>query len=262
MYTTLSKKLVAALVVVCGLVALSTPASAVFTIEYDQNVTNNVIFGSGNVNGSYTTNRANGVELGLRAKLRHNQSGAPENTFNSNGDGTYTFQAGVAPTQAFPTAVWSFEWSINSNYDGTSGADLADLTYGLSMTSSTGASIPTFDPINGPNPGAFNLVVWDHSIGTNATGNGAGTEAISVADYGLLINNNNLAQNSWKAHWYIQGFDPTETGTYDFVLTAVSGANVVASTGIQVQVVPEPASMLLLVMSTLGGLLVRPRRNA
>jgi hypothetical protein len=220
-------------------------SSALATIQYDQNVTNNAIFGSGNANGSFTTDRAGGVELGLRAKLRHNQFGAAENTFNSNGDGTYTFKAGVAPTQAFPTAVWSFEWSINSNYDGTSGADLADLTYSLSATSSTGASMPAFDPISGPNPGALNLVVWDHSIGTNATANGGGTEAISVADYALLINNNNLAQNSWKAHWYISGFDPTETGTYDFVLSASDGANLVASTGIQVQVVPEPGALSL-----------------
>ena len=85
------------------LAALSSPAYAL--IDYDQDVTNDVIFGSGNANGGFTTDCANGVELGLRAKLRHNAVGAPENTFNSNGDGTYTFQAGVAPTQPYPTAV-------------------------------------------------------------------------------------------------------------------------------------------------------------
>ena len=93
-----------------------------------------------------TTDRAGGIELGLRAKLRHNASGLPENTFNSNGDGTYTFDAGVAPTQSYPTAEWSFEWSINSDYDGSSSLLLDDLTYELSMTSSTGAYITAFDP--------------------------------------------------------------------------------------------------------------------
>ncbi|MFT5450479.1 MAG: hypothetical protein ACI9DC_005687, partial [Gammaproteobacteria bacterium] len=40
------------------------------------------------------TDRVNGVELGLRGKLRHNATGAPENTFNSNADGTFSFAAG------------------------------------------------------------------------------------------------------------------------------------------------------------------------
>lgn len=91
----------------------AAPASAV--IMYGQNVTTNVIFGSGNTNGGYTTDRANGVELGLRGKLRFNAANLPENTFNSNGDGTYSFDAGLPPSgfgfaPGFTsTAVWNFE---------------------------------------------------------------------------------------------------------------------------------------------------------
>jgi hypothetical protein len=72
---------------------LSHAGSASAVIAYDQNVTNNAIFGTGNGNGSYTVDTDNNVELGLRGKLRHNASGFPEDTFNSNSDGTYNFSA-------------------------------------------------------------------------------------------------------------------------------------------------------------------------
>ena len=73
-----------------------------------------MIFGSGNANGSFTVHRSNGLELGLRGKLRFNASNLPENTFNSNGDGTYTFKVG-APTGgagwvSTTTPRWAFEW--------------------------------------------------------------------------------------------------------------------------------------------------------
>lgn len=74
-------------------------AAGASALSFNQNVTPDVIYGSGNANGSWTVDRSNGVELGLRGKLRHNAAGAPENTFNSNGNGTYSFAAGVAPTQ-------------------------------------------------------------------------------------------------------------------------------------------------------------------
>ena len=54
-------------------------------VEYDQNVTNNTIFGSGNANGSFTTDRRNGIEVGLRAKI------PDSGTIYSNGDGTYSY---------------------------------------------------------------------------------------------------------------------------------------------------------------------------
>jgi len=70
--------------------ALSVSAAGAATL-FDQNVTPDVIFGSGNANGAFTVDRAEGVELGMRGKLRYNLGGVPENTFNSNGDGSYSF---------------------------------------------------------------------------------------------------------------------------------------------------------------------------
>ena len=236
------KRLITSCVVV--LIAASSASADL----YDQNVTNNVIFGSGNANGSFTVDRDNGVELGLRGKLRHNAAGAAENTFNSNGDGTYTFNAGVAPTQSSPTAVWSFEWSINTDYDGTTGWNLADLTYEFSMNSTNGNTFNPvignpFDVINGINPGT-GTVYWDHAQGDNSTANGAGAVAVDETDYANMIATNSLAQNSWKIHWFADpSFDPTLAGDYTFNLRALDGNTEVANVSMVVQVIPEPTTL-------------------
>lgn len=240
--------------------AFGCPGNA-SALTFDQNVTPDAIFGSGNANGSFTVDRDNGIELGLRGKLRHNASGNPENTFNSNGDGTYSFETGVAPTQSFPVGVWSFEWSINTDYDGNSGLNLNDLTYALGYDSdpSTGTVFSMFDPIN--------LEFADHAIGDNSTGNGGGAVAGDSADYSNLIAGNNVAQNSWKAHWFLDSFDPTLDGTYDFYLEAFENENSLARTEMQVIVgqggaapIPEPTTWILFGMGFLGiGLLGRKK---
>lgn len=231
-------------------------AAGASALSFDQNVTPNVIFGSGNANGGWTVDRSNGVELGLRAKQRFPAA----NIFNSNGDGTYSFAAGVGPGQSFPTAIWSFEWSINSNWNGTSGWNLDDLTYALMLDSnpsnagSAGITWLTFDPIHSYNPATSDFQ-WDHSIGTNATGNGGGTAISNAVDdpagYAALIGANNVAQNSWRPHWFLPAFDPTVDGTYNFKLSAFDGDSLVAQTEIQIIVgqggeIPEPTTMALL----------------
>jgi len=259
------------LMVVCVIAAvgmLATSAHAAF----DVGVTPDVIFGSGNANGGFTVAQADGVELGLRAKLRHNASGLPENAFNSNGDGTYSFDAGVAPFQSTSTAVWSFEWSINSNVDG-SGGSLNAYTYALRIDSdaTAGTNFLAFDPINASNPGANDLVLWDHAIGTNNTGNGGGTSAGDATQYASLIGSNNVAQNSWKPHWFIPLFDPTVDGTYTFELEALDGGVTIAMTSMDVIVgagaaVPEPGSLLIWGLLGIGcaamGVVRRRRRTA
>lgn len=255
----------AAVVVAASLQA--SPAKAV--IAFDQDVTNNVIFGSGNANGSWTTDRANGVEVGLRAKVRFNAANAPENTFNSNGAGTYEFQAGLPPTGfgfapgSTSTATWNFEWSINSNYDGTSGYDLDDLSYvvRLDFDRGPGTSFLAFDQINLPSP-AFG----DHAIGDNTTANGAGISAGDRLTYETLLANNNLAQNSWNMEFFDDGgaffFDGSVSGEYEFQLEAFDNGVSVAMSTITVSVVPEPSAFLFggLVCGVLGWNYSRKRK--
>ncbi len=244
-----------------GLFMLGMGGIANAAIIFDQNVTSNVIFGSGNDNGAFTVDRNNGIELGLRGKLRHDAGGSAANIFNSNGDGTYSFNAGVAPTQSSPVAEWSFEWSINSNFDG-SGSDLNAFSYalGVDQDPSAATNFNISDPIN--------VAQADHAIGTNLTLAGAGTSANDPTAYASLIGNNNLAQNSWKAHWFIDTLDPTLDGAYDFYLTAFNGqGNVLAHTQMQIIVgtgavpAPEPATMLLFGAGFAGLIGSRVRRK-
>ncbi len=240
--------------------AVLLPSTASASLMYDQDISPEIIFGSGNANGSFTVNRANGIELGLRGKLRHNASGAPENTYNSNGDGTYSFDAVQAFGQSPNTAVWSFEWSINVDYDNSTGLDLDDLTYQLAYDSdaSVGVNFQYFDVINA-------LTYFDHAIGDNTTTNGGGSVAADDADYASLIASNNIAQNSWKAHWFLADFDPTVDGEYDFMLTAFDGERELASTRMQIIAgqgaaeVPEPTGVALL-LSALAGLCFTRRK--
>jgi hypothetical protein len=246
--------------------ALCAPAAQAVT-AYDQNVTSNIIFTTGVDNGAFTTDRANGIELGLRGKLRFNESNDPDNIFNSNGDGTYTFQAGAAPggfgfdPNSPTTPVWSFEFSINSNYDGTGGM-LDDYTYRLSLDGDPGAGTDfsgAFDPING-------APYFDHGIGDNGTAEGGGSVAPwgNATAYSDLIANGSLAQNSWNYEFFnettdglfvssLSGFDPNRTGVYTIKLEAFdeNGATLAASS-IDINVVPLPAGALLIATAFAG----------
>lgn len=229
--------------------------------SFDADVTPDVIFGSGNANGSFTVDRANNVELGLRAKLRYNLGGAPENTFNSNGDGTYTFfpSEGNPPTGL---SIFNFEWSVNSNLSGAGERALDALTYLLEIDydPTTGTNFTSFDPIN--------QSFEDHAIGDNSTGNSAGAVAVNDTGYSSLIATNNVAQNSWNLGWFEpSGFDPQTEGLYTFRLSAFDGTAELASSAIDVQVgnvpaapVPLPAAGWLL-LSAVGGLGLAARRR-
>ena len=251
-------------------------ASAEATIAYDQDVTPDVIFGSGNANGGFTTDRANGVELGLRAKLRFDQNNQPQNIFNSNGDGTYTFDPGLPPTgfgwnpNSPTTPLWNFEWSVNTDYDGSTGEHLDDmLSYelGIDFDPGPGTNFLTFDPILGVNP-KHNAVLWDHAIGDNSTGNCAGLTAGDAATYATYLSSYNVAQNSWSYEFFNDNttwiFDPTLPGAeYTIYLEAWHNpvAELVARTEITVLTTPEPVSMIFFGTGLVGvaGLVTRRR---
>ncbi len=222
----------------------TTGASAV--VQYEQDVTPEVIFGSGNLNGSFITDRRNGVEIGLRGKLRFNALNNPENTFNSNSNGTYNFAARNAVGFSFDeppnnTPEWSFEWSVNTNFDGSSGLNLDDLTYelGLDFDPGPGATFLIFDNIN---PDPLPDPIYDHAIGNNSTANGGGISASNASDYLDLLEDNNVAQNSWNYEFFddippFSGFDPTVDGNYIIYLLARNAeGEVVARAEIQILV--------------------------
>ena len=247
-----------------------------------------IYFGNGNANGSFTVatgtygtgDNAPVLELGLRGKLRFNASGAPENTFHYDGTDTYTFQAGPATGGFGPTTpVWSFEWSVNTDRDypdSTTRAlsPLNALTYVLRVDGDPTAGTDftdVFDPINVP--------FADHGVGTNS-GEASGSE--DVLAYSGLVGSNNVAQNSWNYEFFnelsdapnpyleqLAGFDPNVNGTYRIELVGLFDGQIVASTGININVVggddpspiPLPAGLPLLA-AALGGLAIWRRRSA
>ena len=237
---------------------LSTAGSRA-DLFFDQNVTNNVIFGSGNANGSFTVDRNQdlGLELGLRAKSRFPASG----TYNSNGDGVYVFGA-PGTGQPNNRSVFNFEFSVNTNYNQSSQKTIGDYDYELFIDYDPSESIGnlvTFDP--------FNLPYADHSFGDNGTGNGGGQVAADPSEYAGFLSTKNLAQQSWNLGFFGTSTDGFSNGggdqVYSIWLNArdkVTGA-LVGQTAITVSdnvdqmaisPIPEPSSALALsfLMST------------
>jgi hypothetical protein len=248
-----------------ALVLSSLPLSAHAALLYDQNLTSDILYGSGNVNEKFTVNRANGVELGLRGKVRFP---APLAVYNSSGNGTYSFPTNAVGAFGGPggnNPSWHFEWSINTNYDGSSGLNLNDLTYQLRLDTDryNTTNFYTFDPIN--------LATADHGIGTNATANGAGDNdmppARTAIQYANLIDTNNVAQNSWRTTFFPIPFNPSVGGLYTFQLEAFQGSTSLGLTSIDVFVgagppAPEPGTCLMLLTGVCGIMAVRRRKLA
>ena len=80
----------------------------------DQDISPGFFYEDGVDNGSFTVSqsRFHNVQVGLRPKLKFNDAGEAENTFNSLGEGKYVFHAGIAPMQSDPVAEW---WSGRSH---------------------------------------------------------------------------------------------------------------------------------------------------
>ncbi len=164
-------------------IAILPSPSQAGPLLFDQNVTPDVIFGSGNANGGFTVDRNNGIELGLRAKIPFLPG------VNSNGDGTYSY------TLAEANPAWNFDWTVNTDINGT-GLKIGDLTYllGIDVDPGLAANLVTGDPITPSVAAPF----FDHSIGDNSTLNGQGVEATNAATYIALIAANNVLQQSWR----------------------------------------------------------------
>ncbi|WP_306143728.1 PEP-CTERM sorting domain-containing protein [Roseibium sp. MMSF_3412] len=239
---------------------LSAPALAA-PVNGTGLVTPDVIFGSGNANGSFTGVNTNNVELGLRGKVRYNSAGLPENTFNYDGDRTYTFSPADSNAPANRSA-FNFEWSINSDVSGTGSRNLTDLTYLLQVDTDPGAgtNFESFDPIN--------QLFADHALGNNSTANGAGVSNLLL--YSAIVGNYNVAQNSWNLGFSLlfPGIvDPQAEGLYTINLSAALNGNTLASTSIDilygVTPVPVPAALPLLAagLGLLGYMGTRRRRQ-
>jgi hypothetical protein len=223
-----------------GAAALALPQAAQ-ALSFDQNVTPDVIFGSGNGNGFWTVDSANNTEVGLRAKVRF------AGVYNSNGDGTYSHSTGISTGSA---AIWNFEFSINTNLDGASDnartLDTVSIVLSVDTDPTAGINMISFSP----------FAAWsDNAVGTNATGNGAGVD-------GGAPSSGTVVQNSQNLGWLLGGlmipFDANADATYDFTLSVLSGSAVLSSTAMTVIVgaggaaIPEAATLGLFGLGLAG----------
>ena len=244
-------------------VAAFSAAAPAATVNATGNVTNNVIFGSGNSNGAFTGVTVGGLELGLRAKLRYDATsgcaggfGCPQNTFNYSGGNTYRFSSALSHAPA-NRSIFNFEWSINSNFNGT-GSALNGLIYSIGVDTDPTArvrSLITYNPLSVLSTGYY--------LGTNASG--AGGAPFRVGGTGNL-GAFNLTQNSVNL-----GFLPGTmlgSGQYTISLSAFrpTDRSLYASTSINVIVdapapVPLPAGLPLL-GAAMGGLTHFRRRGS
>ena len=210
------------------IIALLIPAVSALALDYDQNVTPDVIFGAGNANGAFTvfnttTPSGDAMEIGLRAKVRFNEIGQPENTFNSDGNGGYYFLTG-GPGGITP--AWCFEWHVNCDATGTGVSNLDDYYYELGLdydSSPTGTNYVAFDPITP----TVEVPVWDHVMGDNSTPNGGGVVAGSAGEYLANLGQYNVIQQSWRYDWFdtYGTFNPNDIGVYEIYLKVFNAAD-------------------------------------
>ena len=205
------------------------------------NVTNNAIYGSGNSNGSWTGVNVNGIEVALRGKLRYDLAGNPQNIFNYDGNRTYTFDPTLS-NAPLNRSIFNFDFSINSNTNGSTGNNLSAYTYLLEYDTdpTAGTTFIGFNPLT---------ILGDNSYGNNSTAQSGGIGGTFAA----LGSANNLVQNSQNLGFGYSG-SPQNPGIYTFNLSVLSDAAVLATTSIDIRVgaVPEPGILTLFALGIAG----------
>ncbi len=177
-----------------------------------------VYFGSGNPNGGFTVQNADGIELGLRAKFYND--GVIHPTLGN----LYDVPAGVSPFKS-TRADWNFEFSIDLRPGGVGSLTLNDIIASLTISDTHGHT-NTIDP----------LALDDATYGSSGVQNG---NSVHLTDWG--------AQNSENMLFgFLPSYDVNAADTYTFTLNVTDKTNSIVTTDfIDVRVNPTPAPATL-----------------